>query len=102
MLGLLVAVGAVAVLVLGVVVFGKEPPALLTVAGSDAPVDRWAGLLSHAGHKETQPRAIPMDVAGWYVGSPIEPLQFSRDLASLQTALGSAPKRDAATHPIAA
>ncbi len=91
MIGLLTVITLAAVFIFVLTIFGKVPPSLTTVAGEagdQRPVDRWAALLGTAA--ETRKGSLPpgqLDSFGWFAGSPVEPLEFSRQLTSLQSAL---------------
>ena len=88
MIGLLTVITLAVVFIFALTIFGKAPPSLITVAGHERPVDRWATLLGNTAYTVKGPLSPgQLDSFGWFAGSPVEPLEFSRQLTSLQSAL---------------
>lgn len=91
MIGFLTVITLAGVFIFALAIFGKAPPSLLTVAGEarhKRPVDRWATLLGNAAEaRKGSLSPYQPDSFGWFAGSPVESLEFSRQLSSLQSAL---------------
>lgn len=87
MIGLVGVVTASVAFIVAVAVFGKRPPPLLLAQGYRHSVGRWAALLGQTTQPDQPVAPGQYNPSGWYAGSPVEPLEFSRQLTNLHSAL---------------